>query len=461
MSDWSRPNVLVLIADDQRFDTIGALSTDVVRTPSLDRLVEDGCAVTRAHNMGSERGAVCVPARSMIHSGNSLFHLDGPGGMPTDHPTLPESFGNAGYRTFATGKWHNGTRAFNRCYQEGRNVFFGGMGNHWNVPVSDRHPLEEYRDDRPHRLEPGDHRGVQPVRSVYDRYAPGTHSSELFAETTIDFVHDHYASGDDRPFFAYTAFMAPHDPRTAPGAYHAMYDPENIDLPANYRAEHPFDNGDLHIRDEDLAAHPRDPDEIRRHIADYYAMITHLDAQVGRVLAALEQTGQREETIVVFTADHGLAVGQNGLMGKQNCYDHSVRVPLVVSGPGIPSGKRRDAFTYHHDLYPTLADLAGVDRPTGIDGVTVAPTITDGEPGPRDEVLTAYADRQRAIRTDRYKLIEYFLEGDRRTQLFDLETDPGETVNLADDPNYAGERDQMAEALAESRQRVDDPSLAD
>ncbi|WP_276253097.1 sulfatase-like hydrolase/transferase [Halomontanus rarus] len=461
MSQCEQPNVLVMIADDQRFDMISALGTEAVETPNFDRLVESGCTVTRAHNMGSEHGAVCAPARAMLHSGLSLFHLNGPGNVTTDHPALPETFGRAGYRTFGTGKWHNGQAAFNRCFDEGRNVFFGGMDNHWNVPVTDRHPLDEYPDDRPHRFLPGDDRGPKPVRQTYERHSSGTHSSELFAETTVEFLTDHHVSGDDRPFFAYTAFMAPHDPRTAPGEFHALYDPADVELPANFRLEHPFDNGTLHIRDEDLAGHPRDPDEIRQHIADYYAMISHLDAQVGQVLNTLERTGQREDTIVVFTADHGLAVGQHGLLGKQNLYDHSVRVPLVFSGPGIPEDERRDVFSYHHDLYPTLADLTGLDSPSGIDGESLAGALVDGGDGSRDAVFTAYADEQRALRTDQYALVEYFVDGERHTQLFDVDKDPWQTENLAEDPVHADDLSRLRVDLKDWRERVDDPMLTE
>jgi len=459
MSPREQPNVLMLVADDLRVDAVGALGATDVETPNLDRLVEDGCAVTRAHNMGSEHDAVCVPARSMIHSGRSLFHLDGPGGIPTDCAALPETFREGGYRTFGTGKWHNGREAFNRCFEEGRNVFFGGMGNHWNVPVSDRHPLEEYRGDKPHRFLPGDTSGPQPVRQTYDRYASGTHSSELFAETTVEFLTDHHAAREDRPFFAYAAFMAPHDPRTAPGEYHALYDPREVELPSNFRPAHSFDNGALRVRDEDLAGHPRDPDEVRRHLADYYAIVSHLDAQVGRILDALERTGQREDTIVVFTADHGLAVGQHGLMGKQNLYDHSVRVPLVFTGPGVPEAERRDAFSYHHDLYPTLADLAGVEAPAELEGESLARTIRDGADGPRDSLFTAYGDEQRGLRTDQYALVECHVDGDRHTQLFDVDADPWQTENLADNPDHADALARLRADLDERRERADDPTV--
>jgi arylsulfatase A-like enzyme len=460
MSRSRRPNVLIVVADDQRFDTIGTLWNENISTPNLDRLVESGCSFTNAHNMGSDTAAVCVPARSMIHSGRSLFHLDGPGGMTIEHPTLPEAFGNAGYRTFATGKWHNGTEAFNRCYQEGRNIFFSGMGNHWNVPVTDRHPLGEYRDERPRRFCPGTGR-VETFPQPFERYASGTHSSDLFADSLIEFLVDHDSSTDERPFFAYLAFMAPHDPRTAPGTYQQLYDPVDVQLPENFNERHPFDNGHLHVRDEELATHPRDPDEIRRHIADYYAMISHLDAQVGRVRETLESRGMLDDTIVVFTADHGLAVGQHGLMGKQNLYDHSVRVPLVFTGPTIPSGACREAFTYHHDLYPTLASFCDVEVPGSVDGENLQPVVAGDRPGHRNSVFTAFAETQRAVRTDEHKLLEYTVDGARRTQLFDVRADPAETVDVSDEPGNSALINQLRTRLTDWQERVDDPGPTD
>jgi arylsulfatase A-like enzyme len=459
MSDNDRPNVLMIVADDHRFDAIGALGNDEIETPHLDSLVESGCAFTRHHNMGSEHGAVCVPARSMIHSGRSLFNLKGPGGMTTEHPTLPERFGEAGYRTFGTGKWHNGIEAFNRCFDEGEDIFFSGMGNHWDLPVCARYPRDEYPEPVPTRTFDGV--GSMFVgETTYDRYASGTHASELFADATREFIRSHGERTDDRPFFAYMATTAPHDPRTAPGEYHERYYGE-VDLPENFQPEHPFDTGNLHGRDESLENHPRDPEKVRRHIADYYAMITHLDAQIGRVLDTLEATGERENTIVMFTADHGLAVGQHGLMGKQNLYDHSVRIPLVLAGPGVPAGERRDPLSVHYDLYPTLCELAGLNAPPTVEGESLVPTLSDAGHNHRESLFFAYSDLQRAVREDRFKLIEYDVDGERTTQLFDLASDPLEQHNLADDGTHAEDLERLRDRLRTAQERMDDPTRTD
>ncbi|MFB6173019.1 MAG: sulfatase-like hydrolase/transferase [Halobacteriales archaeon] len=446
-----RPNVVLIVADDQRFDTLGALGNDRIATPNLDRLVAEGCAFTRHHNAGADQGAVCVPARAMLHSGRSLFRLEGPGGITTDHPPLPGRFREAGYHAVGTGKWHNGIDAFDRCFDAGRDVYFGGMGNHWNVPVASREPGGEWPDPIPHRTFSGTG-SLWTTDQVAERYTDGDHSSEVFADAAVDVIE-----GEESPFFAYMATMAPHDPRTAPGEYLSRYDPADLPLPESFRPEHPFDNGHLDLRDEGLATHPRDPEEIRRHIADYYAMITHLDAQVGRVLDALEATGERGDTLVAFTADHGLAVGRHGLMGKQNLYDHSLRVPLLLSGPGVPAGERRDVLSVHYDLYPTLCELAGLAAPVDLDGESLVPAIEDGT-APREALLCAYEDEMRAVREGDLKLIEYAVAGRRHTQLFDLAADPAETVDRSEDPASADDLARLRDRLGTLRREHGDPA---
>jgi len=471
MAQQGRPNILMIIADDQRFDTISALGNDHIETPYLDSLAEDGCAFTRHHNMGADEMAVCVPARSMIHTSRTLFHLEGPrgtttnskelhtGGMSADHPALPKLFADSGYRTFGTGKWHNDIESYDRCFDSGKSVFFGGMGNHWNVPVTDRYPDDDYPEAKPYRGFSGTG-SVWPMKKIYDRYESGTHSSELFSGAMIDFLRSHVETSDGRPFFGYMAAMAPHDPRTAPGEYLEKYDHSEIPLPDNFSPEHSFDNGSLDVRDECLEDHPREPEKIQRHIADYYAMITHLDAQIGRILETLEEIGNRQNTIIVFTADHGLALGQHGLMGKQNLYDHSVRVPFLMAGPGVPQNVRRDALTCHYDIYPTLCELAGLTSPETTEGKSLVPTFWD-EGCPRESLFFAFEDNQRAVREDRFKLIEYHVEEKRTTQLFDLESDPKETVDLSGEDHHAETLNRLREKLRSWQARLDDPLVSE
>ena len=426
-----RPNILFLFTDDQRFDTIGALGNEQIVTPNMDALVANGVCFTHATIMGSTVPAVCCPSRAMMMSGRSLYRA------PLDlagMTTFPEVFRAAGYETFSTGKWHNEPASFARSFSAGDKIFFGGMSDHFAVPVQDFDPTGEYPKAR--------------------AYTGEKFSTDMFTDASVRFLREYR---QDAPFLLYTSYTAPHDPRTPPQKYKDMYNPDDIPLPPNFMPEHPFDNGEMTIRDEELAPWPRTPDVIRRHIADYYGMISHLDDDIGRLLETLHETGHAENTIIVFAGDNGLAVGQHGLMGKQNMYEHSVRVPLVITGPGIPQGRQTEALCYLLDIFPTLCDLAGLDIPEAVEGESLAPIISGQRTQLRDSLFFAYRDCQRAVRDDRYKLIEYYVDGTRTTQLFDVAEDPWEMINLAGEPDYADELARLREELARWQAEVDDP----
>jgi len=422
-----RPNLLFLFADDQRFDTIRALGNPYIQTPHLDSLVESGTAFSRAYIMGSHSGAVCMPSRAMLLTGRSLFRLQERGRViPDDHVMLPELARRAGYVTFGTGKWHNSRPAFARCFSDGDEIFFGGMSDHWNVPVYDFDPGGEYAERTP--VIPNSASSNQVTYRGYDHIVDGKHSSELFSDAAVTFL-DRYQ--DKPPFLLYVSYTAPHDPRSMPQSFLDLYDPDSIPLPENFLPQHPFDNGELKVRDELLAGFPRSEEEVRRHIAEYYACITHLDAQIGRVLEALKRSGRYDDTIIIFTGDNGLALGQHGLMGKQSLYEHSVHVPLILSGPGIPVDTQRADLCYLNDIFPTLCDLTGLESPGGIWGESLLPLLRGEAGSGRDALFFTYKDFQRALRTGRWKLILYNVGGRITTQLFDLETDPWERDNLA------------------------------
>ncbi|MFP3896417.1 MAG: sulfatase-like hydrolase/transferase [Anaerolineales bacterium] len=450
-NEKTRPNILFFFTDDQRFDTIRALGHEQVYTPNMDTLVREGTTFTHAHIMGGTSGAVCMPSRAMLMTGRTLFHLYRQGqSIPQKHVMLGELLRTEGYETFGTGKWHNGSDAYARSFTDGAEIFFGGMEDHWNVPACDFDPNGEYDVYNPAVRNP--FYSNETVQRQCDHITPGKHSSELFCDAGIDFLRRHEG---ETPFFMYLSFMAPHDPRTMPRKYLEMYDPEEIELPENFEPRHPFDNGELCVRDELLAPSPRSPEEIRRHIAEYYAMISHLDAEVGRVLEALEETGHAEETIIIFAGDNGLALGQHGLMGKQNLYDHSLRVPLIMSGPGIPRDKCSDAHCYLLDIYPTLCELLDVAVPDSVEGQSLVPAMCE-ESRLRETMFFAYKEYQRCVRDERYKLIEYVVEGERTTQLFDIHEDPWELHNLAQDPAHSEHLKRLRQALFQWRDALDD-----
>lgn len=447
MSD--KPNILLFFTDDQRYDTIRALGNDQIHTPNLDTLVGRGTTFTHAHIPGGTCGAVCMPSRAMLHTGRTLFHIDREGQeIPQAHTTLGECLRSAGYTTFGTGKWHNGRSSYARSFSCGDEIFFGGMGDHWNVPAYRFDPTGKYDGKCPYVADPCYSNTIE-FRDC-DHIETGKHSTDLFVDTAIQFVEGQDAS---QPFFMYVSLMAPHDPRTMPEKFLKMYDPTAIRLPKNFVTEHLIDTGALRIRDELLAAFPRDPNEIKHHIAQYYAMISHLDDAFGRLVATLQEKGELDNTIIVFAGDNGLAVGQHGLMGKQNLYDHSVRVPLVFAGPGIPEGSRRESLVYLLDIFPTLCDLTGIEIPGPVEGKSLITCFSDPDAETRASIYLAYANSIRSITDGRHKLIEYSC-GD--TQLFDLSRDPSEMHNLADQDASTLPLTQMRQSLVRLSKEWDD-----
>ena len=442
----TRPNFLFMIADDHRHSALGALGIEAVLTPVFDQLIADGTCFTQAHIMGSTSGAVCMPSRGMLMTGRGLF--DTPDPLPDDAPLLPELLRDKGYATFGTGKWHNRRGSYARCFSQSGKVFFGGMNDQFAMPVNDFDPDGLYPPDETY---------------IADGYA-----TTVFTDEMIDFLNTR-GRDDGEPFFAYIAFTSPHDPRTPPPPFDTMYDPAKIDLPPNFLPQHPFDIGVSDIRDEVLAAYPRGQDEIKRHIADYYGMISQMDQDIGRILETLEARGLSENTVVVYTSDHGLGVGQHGLMGKQNLYDHSMRIPLIMRGRGLPAGLQCDALLYLLDLYPTLLEMAGVPLPAGGAGRSLECLLSQDTHEHREQIFSAYQgvfgpprDKpyQRSVKDKRVKLIQTRVDGEETWQLFDLEADPYETNDVIDEPARAGLVESLRADLRKRQARFNDPVLA-
>ena len=436
-----KPNVLFLFTDDQRNDTIHALGNEHIHTPYTDHLVDTGVAFTNAYIMGGSSPAVCSPSRASLFSGLTLWNLENQGlwgfEISDKYKTMPQVFRENGYVTFATGKNEPGQKGhFARSFSAGDKILFRGMTqNQYRLPLFPFSPEGDYSNKKAQLHE-------------------GKHSSEVYADTCIRFLEEQRES--DQPFFAYVSFQTPHDPRQSPDKYRSMYRGENLPLPPNFKPEHPFDNGMLKIRDEMLEKFPRKPEKVKDHIAAYYAMITHTDAQIGRILKALEEAGKMKDTIIVFTSDNGLAVGRHGLMGKQNVYDHSVHVPLVISGPGIPKGEIRDQLCYIYDLYPTLCERASLPVPKEVQFKGFNSVLQNPEAEHREHLYFAFMSWQRAIQKGQLKLIEYCVNGKRTTQLFDLSDDPHETKNLASDPMYSNHLKALRSLLQKERVKLND-----
>ncbi len=415
------PNILFLFADDQRADAIGCSGNTYIKTPIIDKLAENGVRFSNCFVMGGHHGAISAPSRAMLMSGKSLFHVYD---VLDEVPTMPMYFADHGYETFGTGKWHNGAKSFEASFQKGENVFLGGMSDHYNVPC---------------RSLGSDRKLNEPVIKGY--------STDLFADAAIGYL-DSYAGGKrEKPFFCYVAFTAPHDPRSPRKDYIGMYPDGSIPLPGNFKALHPFKFDDLNIRDETLAPWPRTPVIVQQSLSDYYALISHLDDRIGDIIETLKKEGLYENTIIVYAADNGLAIGSHGLLGKQDLYEHSMKVPLIISGPGVPKNEVRDALVYLYDIFPTLSDICGLPAPEGVDGKDFTPVLMGKEKEVRRSLYTAYRNTARAVRTKEWKLIRYPQRN--YSQLFNLKNDPMEIDNLAALPEYKSKVDELLAMMNE------------
>lgn len=476
-SSEDRPNILFIIADDQSPFTLNAYGNTVCQTPTLDRLSEKGMTLDAAYHMGSWSGAVCLPSRTMIQTSFHVWktqeikevrkrikpetYVHEPAKRlaeltPTDaaYNSIPAMFNRAGYSTYRTCKIGNTFEAANQLYT-GRND-----GSH-------------LKTTRPE-------------------------GSQWHGEQVMNFLNQREASADEKPFMIFYGFTHPHDPRYGKDDLLQKYGAVNENpperpnlkappLPANYLSAHPFHHGHPGLRDEERVQGVmtnRDEATIRNELGREYACIENIDQQIERVLARLEEMGELENTYVIYTSDHGIAVGRHGLAGKQNLYEHTWRVPFLVMGPGIEAGSRAPGNTYLMDVLPTICDLAGIEIPKNIDGTSFKPVLFGEKEIVRNVMYGAYAGGtkpgMRSVKKGDWKLIKYdVLEGQvRETQLFNLKENPEEflkehhdgkltaltgvhpksqQLNLADDPAYAEKRKEMEDLLLEEMKKWDDP----
>ncbi|NND99722.1 MAG: sulfatase-like hydrolase/transferase [Pirellulaceae bacterium] len=442
-ADGTKPNIVLIFADDQCFETIHALGNHEIETPNLDSLVRRGTTFTHTYNMGSWSGAVCVASRTMLNSGRFVWNANSIYADSAKEQQAgrwwSEYMKQAGYRTYMTGKWH--------CRADAAKSF---------------DIARDIRPGMPNQSEAGYNRPTAPGEDTWSPsdpkfggfWAGGTHWSEVVSNHAADYMQQ--AKSEDQPFFMYLAFNAPHDPRQSPEQYVARYPVEKIALPENFQPLYPHAESigcGKRLRDERLAPFPRTPYAIKVHRQEYYAIITHMDEMIGRILKSLKETGKEDNTWIFFTADHGLAVGQHGLVGKQNMYDHSVRVPLMVVGPNVPADQRIDEPVYLQDIMPTSLELAGVDKPDHVEFNSLLP-ILDGGESPYESIYGCYLDKQRSIRTDQYKLIVYPQADVMR--LYDIQDDPLEKKDLAGDASKQAVVEQLFADLQELQSSMND-----
>lgn len=446
----SRPNFLFMIADDLTYRGVRALFDQQVSTPNLDRLVKRGCAFSHCFQQGSWTPAVCIASRMMLVTGLNTFRAEPNTPSPACDftPLWGQTLRAAGYQTYIAGKWHLDPTMLQRCFEEMGPI---GLGMFESTP------------DAYHRPTPGDDwtpwneklKGHWLSTRLWQNTVQDSiqHSCHIWADCAVDHLL-HQVPKLDRPFFMYIGFNEPHDPRQSPQEFVDMFPREKIEIPPNYLPEFPFDNGFLRGRDEQLAPFPRTREAVRLHRSEYYAIIAYLDSQVGRILDALERSGKADNTYVIFTADHGLAVGQHGLMGKQSMFDHSIRMPWIITGPGIPQGKKVDEMVYQHSTFATTCELAGIPVPSTVEFPSLVGLIRGPATPQHDAVFCRYQNFQRAVRTKDYKLIVY--PQAKKVQLFDMNQDPWEITNLAAQPAMRPVRAQLMARLRKFQRDLGD-----
>lgn len=461
-----RPNILFVLVDDQSpLDLQCYNPSSPLETPNIDRLARQGMVLDGAYHMGSFSGAVCTPSRHMIMSGRSLWHLPiAPQVMQKglcppnlDQQTIPAVFNRAGYSTMRTCKQGNSYEAANKLF-------------------TTRHDETK-------------------------RGGTAETGSPWHGDRVMEYLAQRESSNDTKPFLIYFGFSHPHDERDGTPELLAKYgavnhtdksapppaNPMQPKLPPNYLAAHPFHHGHPGLRDEVAVSgvwERRDEQTIRNELGREFACSENIDIQIGRVLAKLDAMGELENTYIVYTADHGMAIGRHGLQGKQNLYQHTWRVPFIVKGPGIKSGSRVEGNIYLLDSLATLCDLAGITAPQTNEGISFKPVLLGEKKAIRDVVFGVYNGGTkpgiRSVKQGDWKLIKYdVMNGSvRETQLFNLKDNPDEflaehhasevatltgvkpaphQVNLAGDPKYAEKLAEMESLLLAEMRRLDDP----
>jgi len=427
-----RPNVLIILTDQQRWDTIQRAGYEHMVTPNLDALAEGGVLFENAFC----NNPVCMPSRHSMLSGQYPSAIGSTCNgieMRPDVPTIHTILKPYGYHTANIGKLHfknhsardhrepHPTYGFDTLILSDEPGCYDDAYIKW-VQEKDPSQVENCRCGTPPAWQG---KPIEKARNVHEPYAfegPEhlTHSA-FVAEETADFIRRHAAE----PFFAIAGFYAPHTPLNPPGRFVDMYEPARLPLPRMNEGENRLGLSD---------------DEWRRVRAYYYALISHVDDQVGRILSALDEAGIREETIVIFTSDHGEHLGDHGLIHKgPPGLDSCSHVPLVFSWPGrIPAGQARGELIELVDLAPTILDLCGVQVPPFFQGRSFRPLLEGGNYTPRESAFIEYRQpfgpSWKTVRTHQFK---YCASNSGAERLFDLEADPYELEDVHGEARYA------------------------
>jgi choline-sulfatase len=464
-------NVLWILSDQHAYEAAGCYGNKIVQTPNLDRLAAEGLRFDAAYTPAP----VCVPARDAILAGRYPHRIPGvaQGGAILPHvPTAAHLFRSAGYVTGHIGKMHPVapyTRGFDvlvdmghyydylgpkvEVFARGMDAANSGCGLPWMDqwykayawPPAPRLPDAAPRTDRPWRI--GGWRG-EPFRDDMPRILPEEDHFEAFVVRMCDAFLDAHGNA---PFFLVASFLKPHYPEVAPPEYHASYDPANLTLPADAGAWDIVPAGARALLTPDLNT-PDNQAVALRWLADYYACVTYVDECLGRLLASLDRRGLSDNTLVVYTSDHGDMLYHHGLRHKLVFFEPSARVPLVMRLPGVvPAGSATKALCDLTDLLPTSLAVCGLPCDHGCDGADQSPLFDDQVASVRDACFSELPGDQRyMIRTDRWKLWRW---GNEDWVLSDMLTDPAESRNRYSELGNTREVMAMRERLIGWRAR--------
>ena len=458
-----RPNILFITVDDLNND-LGVYGHPLVQSPAIDRLASEGMRFDAAY----AQYPVCTPSRTSFLTGlypqqtgvlrNGQHFRD----FVSEVVTLPEFLAQNGYFTARAGK-----------------IF------HYDVPASigtdgldDPQSWDERRNPRGIDVDLGSEvTSINPEAGVGGTLSwlsvPGDepqHTDALVTDAAIDLLNMHHPEHTGRPLFLAVGYFRPHTPFVAPASYFAMYPLDQIKSPPDFAA----DRADIPIAA--LADRPGQLQMTEAHklaaIQGYYAAISYVDAQIGRLLRALDAAALRDNTIVVLLSDHGYHLGAHGLWQKGDLFEGSVRVPLILSVPDMPGsayvrGASTTSLTELVDLYPTLAELAGLDIPTQTAGVSLLPVLRKPATSVRESAYTIAFSRGgwdrpewqhedvmgETVRSERYRYTEW-AEGTMGVELYDYDADPGELTNLANEPAHLATREGLAMELAQRREHA-------
>lgn len=450
-----KPNFLFVLVDDQSpFDLQTYDPNSILQTPTIDKLAKQGVVFESARHMGSMNGAVCTPSRHMIMTGRTLWHLPKSAGYreslapdSLEQQSIAAVFNRAGYKTMRTCKKGNSYAAANKQFTI--------------------------------------------VHDATKRGGTEESGSAWHAEQVLNYLSDREQAQEKDPFFIYFGFSHPHDIRDGTPELLEKYgatnhtdqnslppaNPKQPPLPENYLNAHPFFHGHPQLRDEERVSgvwKNRDEQTVRNELGREYACSENIDIQLNKVLAKLEASGELDNTYIIYTSDHGMSIGRHGLMGKQNLYEHTWRVPFIVKGPGLEAGKRVKGNIYLLDVLPTLCELAGIDAPETVEGISFVPVLKGEKEVVRDVMYGVYAGGtkpgMRTVKKGDWKLIKYdVMDGAiRETQLFNLAENPNEylpehhkseemLINLANNPKYSAQLKEMEALLLEQMVFHDDP----